>query len=59
MQQGNPQDQQTSQRGGLSDGQFNHTSHEGGGESSDSASAHLEQPWCKYQQDCQQKEHAQ
>jgi hypothetical protein len=39
--------------------QFNHTGHAGGGESSDSASDHLEQPLYKYQQDCQQKAHAQ
>jgi hypothetical protein len=40
-------------------GQLNHTGHAGGRESGDSASTHLEQPWCKHQQDCQQKAHAQ
>jgi hypothetical protein len=39
--------------------QFNHTSHAGGGGSSDFASDHLAQPLYKYQQDCQQKAHAQ
>jgi hypothetical protein len=39
--------------------QFNHTSHAGGGGSSDFASDHLAQPLYKYQQDCQQKSHAQ
>jgi hypothetical protein len=62
MQQVNPQDQQTSQRGDNQTEHFNHTGHAGvggGGESGDSASTHLEKPWCKYQQDCQQKAHAQ
>jgi hypothetical protein len=39
--------------------QFNHTSHAGGGGSSDSASDHLEQPLYKYQQGSQQKAHSQ
>jgi hypothetical protein len=39
--------------------QFNHKSHAGGGESSDSASDRPAQPLYKYQQDYQQKAHAQ
>jgi hypothetical protein len=39
--------------------QFNHTSHAGGGESSDSASDRPAQPLYKYQQGCQQNAHAQ
>jgi hypothetical protein len=59
MQQGNPQDQKPLREGDNQTEQLNHTSHAGGGGSSDSAFENPEQPLYKYQQDCQQKAHAQ
>jgi hypothetical protein len=54
-----PKTSEPLREGGNHTEQFNHTIHAGGGDSSDSASDHLEQPLRKYQQDCQQKAHAQ
>jgi hypothetical protein len=59
MQQGTPKTSKPLREEGNQTEQFNHTNHAEGGESSDSTSDHLAQPLYKYQQDCQQKAHAQ